>query len=177
MRGPSPSSPATTAIAPQACESIVACVRSRRSRRSLIAGYAGLCSYVFAAVLAPLAHITVEHRAPGPVTAVDPDRCRDVQGNIDLSKLASALGLGDSEPPGPSHTHGPGEPAHPDSNPLKHGLGSAAHFGLSLLTASETTIIPLRAAPPPPPPSEVRSQAPELPRWELDSAWPQGPPV
>jgi hypothetical protein len=35
----------------------------------------------------------------------------------------------------------------------------------------------LRAAPPPPPPSEVRSQAPELPRWELDSAWPQGPPV
>jgi hypothetical protein len=122
----------------------------RRARRSL--GCAGIALYVAGAQAAPLLHILRDHAALSPVRraqSVDPAAFTDPQTHdVDLARLAAALGLDGSAPHDEStpHSHTPGE-APRSHGPLDHGAGSIEHFGVALLNGASAPVVLERPAP------------------------------
>lgn len=153
-------------------------VGSQLWRRSVAAS--GLALYFVGAFVAPLTHIVSEHWHATPeerARTVDLARCVDPRtGEVDLDRLAEALGLTGQHDESKPHSHGPGEPPY-QHGPLDHGAGSLQHFGIALLASAAVAFIPVLPAPEPVPFYPARPSEPPATRPFLAVQRAQAPPA
>ena len=144
----------------------------------------GALVYVLGLVIFPTLHVASHHadhtHSVGAVPKVDWARVRDAKtGRVNLDRLAEEIGFNDSahakaHADGRAHEHS-GE--HRSSNDLDHGLGSAEHFSLSLLTAAPLLVVTHAVVVLDVPPVAIEVQAPLLRLTFLDAQRSQAPPV
>ena len=110
-------------------------------RRALAA--LGAAVYFASAYVAPIVHISVAHggsRLAQAAVEVDLTKLLDPRtGRVDLDKLAAALELKGGHDESRPHSHGPGDPSR---DPLEHGRGSFAHFGVAFIAAAPVPFVP-----------------------------------